>query len=101
MVVLDPHQMLMQKLNQLFLLTCLVSLAMDPLFFYVLAFSKEQTCLYQDWNLAVGFERRRRVALAATAEQQYGHFLEPSWYFRGFPCVPRLAFGRLVVRRST
>ncbi|KAH7428913.1 hypothetical protein KP509_09G023200 [Ceratopteris richardii] len=50
--VQDPRRKVVQRWNQLFLLARSVSLAIDPLFFYVFAVKKEETCIYIDGSLA-------------------------------------------------
>eukprot|EP00250_Pteridium_aquilinum_P014526 c22042_g1_i1 orf=687-2840(+) len=48
----DPRCKVIQRLNQSFLLARSVSLAIDPLFFYVLAVREEHACVYMDGTLA-------------------------------------------------
>ncbi|KAI5064433.1 hypothetical protein GOP47_0021332 [Adiantum capillus-veneris] len=50
--VQDPRRRVIQRLNQFFLLARSVSLAIDPLFFYVLTIRREQPCVYVDGLLA-------------------------------------------------
>ncbi|KAI5077311.1 hypothetical protein GOP47_0007135 [Adiantum capillus-veneris] len=50
--VQDPRRRVVQRWNQLFLLARSVSLAIDPLFLYVVAVRKEDSCVYIDGTLA-------------------------------------------------
>lgn len=51
--VQDPRRKVIRKLNQSFLLARSISLAVDPLFFYVLAIRKENACVYMDGTFAI------------------------------------------------
>ncbi|KAG6729901.1 hypothetical protein I3843_01G053300 [Carya illinoinensis] len=55
MRVHDPQDQFLQRWNKLFVLSCAISLALDPLFFYipVLKLNDEETCLYTDRKLAI------------------------------------------------
>ncbi|KAF5464212.1 hypothetical protein F2P56_014304 [Juglans regia] len=55
MRVHDPQDQFLQRWNKLFVLSCAISLALDPLFFYipVLKLNDEETCLYTDRTLAI------------------------------------------------
>ncbi|MCO5550500.1 hypothetical protein L7F22_003987 [Adiantum nelumboides] len=50
--VQDPRRRVVQRWNQSFLLARSVSLAIDPLFFYVIAVRKDDPCVYIDGKLA-------------------------------------------------
>lgn len=52
-VVQDPRRKFIQKLNQWFLLSRSVALAVDPLFFYILTISAEHSCVYMDRSMAI------------------------------------------------
>lgn len=51
--VQDPRRKVIQKLNRSFLLARTISLAIDPLFFYVLGVTLDNACVYMDATFAI------------------------------------------------
>jgi len=49
--VLDPRGPFLQKWNKIFVISCLVSVSVDSLFFYAPAIDGDNSCLYLDDNL--------------------------------------------------
>ncbi|BBN08446.1 hypothetical protein Mp_4g11640 [Marchantia polymorpha subsp. ruderalis] len=51
--VIDPRTRQVQMWNRVFLITCLVAAAIDPLFLYVLSVHMELACIYANKNFAI------------------------------------------------
>lgn len=50
--IMNPHTKVVQQWNKFFVISCLVAIFVDPLFFFVLAAQEEHKCLVFDWSLA-------------------------------------------------
>ncbi|XP_004510618.1 cyclic nucleotide-gated ion channel 1-like [Cicer arietinum] len=51
--VLDPQGPLLQKWNKIFVITCVMAISMDPLFFYIPVIDEKRKCLKLDGTLKV------------------------------------------------
>ncbi|KAF7826174.1 cyclic nucleotide-gated ion channel 1-like [Senna tora] len=51
--ILDPQGPLLQKWNKIFVITCVIAVAVDPLFFYIPVIDDSRTCLKLDGNLQI------------------------------------------------
>ncbi|GAB4844590.1 Cyclic nucleotide-gated ion channel 1 [Ancistrocladus abbreviatus] len=51
--VLDPQGQFLQKWNKIFLISCVLSVALDPLFFYIPVFDGKRKCLRLDHTLEI------------------------------------------------
>lgn len=51
--VFDPHDKSLLLWNRLFVISCILAVSVDPLFFYLPVFEKEEHCLGMDTKLAV------------------------------------------------
>eukprot|EP00258_Populus_trichocarpa_P022080 XP_024438099.1 probable cyclic nucleotide-gated ion channel 20, chloroplastic isoform X2 [Populus trichocarpa] len=50
--VMNPHTQVVQKWNKFFVISCLVAIFVDPLFFFLLWVQQENNCIVIDWPLA-------------------------------------------------
>lgn len=51
--ILDPQGLFLQQWNKIFVLACIISMSLDPLFFYVPVFDKEGRFLDVDTHLMI------------------------------------------------
>lgn len=51
--ILDPQGPFLQKWNKIFVLSCVMAVSVDPLFFYVPVVNKDNNCLELDHNLEI------------------------------------------------
>lgn len=51
--IFDPGSELVQRWNKIFLITCLVALFLDPLYFYLPLFNNTASCMKVDMNLEI------------------------------------------------
>ncbi|KAK4607092.1 hypothetical protein RGQ29_001067 [Quercus rubra] len=51
--VLDPQSKFLQTWNKIFVLSCVISLALDPLFFYIPVMTGKEKCFHMDHTLAI------------------------------------------------
>lgn len=51
--ILDPQGSFLQKWNKIFVLSCIVAVSLDPLFFYIPVIDNDKSCLSLDKNLEV------------------------------------------------
>ncbi|BBH04228.1 cyclic nucleotide-binding transporter 1 [Prunus dulcis] len=49
--VMNPHAKVVQQWNKLFVISCLVAIFVDPLFFFVLSVQKDNKCIVLDWPM--------------------------------------------------
>ncbi|XP_048443675.1 probable cyclic nucleotide-gated ion channel 20, chloroplastic [Pyrus x bretschneideri] len=49
--VMNPHAKFVQRWNKFFVISCLISIFVDPLFFFLLSVEKENSCIVIDWPL--------------------------------------------------
>ncbi|GAB4842685.1 Probable cyclic nucleotide-gated ion channel 20, chloroplastic [Ancistrocladus abbreviatus] len=50
--VMNPHTKVVQQWNKFFVISCLVAIFVDPLFFFVLSILREYNCIVIDWPIA-------------------------------------------------
>ncbi|KAK8966741.1 hypothetical protein KSP40_PGU006573 [Platanthera guangdongensis] len=50
--IMNPHTKVVQQWNKFFVISCLVAIFVDPLFFFVLAARADHKCLVFDWSVA-------------------------------------------------
>ncbi|GFP81086.1 putative cyclic nucleotide-gated ion channel 13 [Phtheirospermum japonicum] len=50
-IILDPQGSFLQKWNKVFVLTCMIAISLDPLFFYIPIINDEKKCLDLDGRL--------------------------------------------------
>ncbi|WOK96133.1 hypothetical protein Cni_G04840 [Canna indica] len=50
--IMNPHTKFVQKWNKFFLISCLIAIFIDPLFFFLLSVQKENKCIIFNWSLA-------------------------------------------------
>ena len=50
--VLDPQGPFLQRWNKIFVISCLIAVSVDPLFFYIPVIDGDKSCLYLDKKLA-------------------------------------------------
>ena len=51
--VLDPQGAFLQKWNKIFILSCVIAVSIDPLFFYIPVINNDKKCLHLDHKLEV------------------------------------------------
>ncbi|CAH1419616.1 unnamed protein product [Lactuca virosa] len=51
--VMKPDEKLVQLLNQFVLVSCILAIFIDPLFFYLLSMKKDFKCVVIDWTMAI------------------------------------------------
>ncbi|GAB2293074.1 Probable cyclic nucleotide-gated ion channel 20, chloroplastic [Dionaea muscipula] len=49
--VVNPHSKVFQQWNQFFVISCLVSIFVDPLFFFLLYVRQDDKCIVLDWTM--------------------------------------------------
>ncbi|ONI09486.1 hypothetical protein PRUPE_5G240800 [Prunus persica] len=49
--VMNPHAKVVQQWNKFFVISCLVAIFVDPLFFFVLSVRKDNKCIVLDWPM--------------------------------------------------
>ncbi|PIA63936.1 hypothetical protein AQUCO_00201332v1 [Aquilegia coerulea] len=51
--IMNPHAKVVQQWNKFFVISCLVSIFIDPLFFFLLSVEKKNKCIALDWPMAL------------------------------------------------
>ncbi|PIN13892.1 K+-channel ERG [Handroanthus impetiginosus] len=51
--ILDPQEPFLQKWNKIFVLSCIIAVSIDPLFFYIPVLDLDHLCLALDTNLEI------------------------------------------------
>ncbi|XP_058108463.1 probable cyclic nucleotide-gated ion channel 20, chloroplastic isoform X1 [Magnolia sinica] len=51
--IINPHTKVVQQWNQFFVISCLVAIFVDPLFFFLLSVQKDNKCIQFNWSLAI------------------------------------------------
>ncbi|XP_047045327.1 probable cyclic nucleotide-gated ion channel 5 [Lolium rigidum] len=105
--IYDPQDPFLNRMNRLFLFSCIVSVAVDPLFFYLPSVSETQsnTCIGFDRVLAAGATALRSALdfffLARILLQFHTAFIAPSSrvFGRGELVVDSAAIARRYMRR--
>ncbi|GMH03921.1 hypothetical protein Nepgr_005760 [Nepenthes gracilis] len=49
--IMNPHTKIVQQWNKFFVISCLGSIFVDPLFFFVISVIQEDMCIVIDWNM--------------------------------------------------
>ncbi|KAI4982203.1 hypothetical protein ZWY2020_022695 [Hordeum vulgare] len=60
--IMNPHAKVVQQWNQFFVISCLVAIFIDPLFFFLLSVEKDNKCIVFNWKLATGLAVVRSVS---------------------------------------
>lgn len=50
--VMNPHTKRVQQWNKFFLISCLLAVFVDPLFFFILSVNPDSQCIYFNWTFA-------------------------------------------------
>ncbi|KAI3458025.1 hypothetical protein Pfo_014688 [Paulownia fortunei] len=89
--ILDPQGSFLQKWNKIFVLSCVIAVSLDPLFFYIPIISHDKKCLDLD----------RKLELAASILRSFTdifYLIHIIFQFRtGFIAPPSRVFGRGVL----
>ncbi|CAD5179024.1 unnamed protein product [Musa acuminata subsp. malaccensis] len=89
--VLDPQGPFLQKWNKIFVLSCVVAISVDPLFFYIPFVNDKDTCVDLDENLVI-------TASVLRSFTDIFYVLHIIFQFRtGFIAPPSRVFGRGVL----
>ncbi|BAF10182.1 probable cyclic nucleotide-gated ion channel 20, chloroplastic [Oryza sativa Japonica Group] len=59
--VMNPHAKVVQQWNQFFVISCLVAIFIDPLFFFLLSVQKDNKCIVLNWHFATALAVVRSV----------------------------------------
>ncbi|XP_074587660.1 putative cyclic nucleotide-gated ion channel 20, chloroplastic [Curcuma longa] len=59
--IMNHHNKYVQQWNQFFVISCLVAIFIDPLFFFLLSVKEEEKCILFNWSLATGIAVIRSV----------------------------------------
>ncbi|KAK3120510.1 hypothetical protein QOZ80_9AG0689050 [Eleusine coracana subsp. coracana] len=59
--ILNPHAKVVQQWNQFFVISCLISIFIDPLFFFLLSVEQDNKCIVLNWNLSTALAVVRSV----------------------------------------
>ncbi|KAI3921157.1 hypothetical protein MKX01_036136, partial [Papaver californicum] len=51
--IMDPHAKVVQQWNKFFVISCLVAIFVDPLFFLLLSVREEFKCIVLNWRMAI------------------------------------------------
>ncbi|KAG2649934.1 hypothetical protein PVAP13_1NG144100 [Panicum virgatum] len=93
--VLDPQGQFLQTWNKLFVISCLISVSVDSLFFYALAVDGDGNCLYLDHKL-------EKIASLLRSLTDIFYVLRIIFQFRtGFTASSSRVFGRGVLVEDT
>lgn len=60
--IMNPHAKVVQQWNQFFVISCLVAIFIDPLFFFLLSVQKDNKCIVLNWKFATGLAVVRSVS---------------------------------------
>ncbi|KAK9094189.1 hypothetical protein Scep_025658 [Stephania cephalantha] len=89
--VLDPQGPFLQKWNKIFMLSCVIAVYIDPLFFYTPNVNRDKNCFYLDKDLEI-------VACVLRSFIDVFYILHIIFKFRtGFIAPPSRVFGRGVL----
>ncbi|KAF5187296.1 Cyclic nucleotide-gated ion channel [Thalictrum thalictroides] len=50
--IMNPHNIVVQRWNKFFVISCMVAIFVDPLFFFLLSVEKDNKCIVFDWVMA-------------------------------------------------
>ncbi|XP_020273946.1 probable cyclic nucleotide-gated ion channel 20, chloroplastic [Asparagus officinalis] len=59
--IMNPHTKVVQQWNKFFVISCLVAIFIDPLFFYLFSVQKYNKCIVLNWSLATSIAVVRSV----------------------------------------
>ncbi|CAA6659350.1 unnamed protein product [Spirodela intermedia] len=59
--IMNPHNEHVQRWNKFFVISCLVAVFIDPLFFFILSVNEDYKCIFYDWSFAIGIAVVRTV----------------------------------------
>ncbi|KAL8142749.1 hypothetical protein V2J09_015781 [Rumex salicifolius] len=51
--IMNPHAKPIHQWNQFFVISCLVSIFIDPVFFFVLSVHKDEMCIVMNWTMSI------------------------------------------------
>ncbi|XP_074566439.1 cyclic nucleotide-gated ion channel 1-like [Curcuma longa] len=89
--VLDPQGPFLQKWNKIFVLSCVMAISVDPLFFYIPVVNDKETCIDLDNNLVI-------TASVLRSFTDIFYVLHIIFQFRtGFIAPPSRVFGKGVL----
>ena len=93
--VLDPQGQFLQTWNKIFMISCLISVSVDSLFFYAPAIDGDDNCLYLDHKL-------EKIASIMRSITDIFYLLRIIFQFRtGFIASSSRVFGRGVLVEDT
>ena len=93
--VLDPQGQFLQTWNKIFMISCLISVSVDSLFFYAPAIDGDDNCLYLDHKL-------EKIASLLRSLTDIFYVLRIIFQFRtGFTASSSRVFGRGVLVEDT
>uniref|UniRef100_A0A0E0HMJ9 Cyclic nucleotide-binding domain-containing protein n=1 Tax=Oryza nivara TaxID=4536 RepID=A0A0E0HMJ9_ORYNI len=59
--IMKPHDKAVHRWNQFFVISCLLAIFNDPLFFFLLSVDKDYKCIVFNWNFAIALAVGRSV----------------------------------------
>ncbi|CAN6245922.1 unnamed protein product [Urochloa humidicola] len=59
--IMNPHAKAVQQWNQFFVISCLIAIFIDPLFFFLLSVEQDNKCIVLNWNFATALAVVRSV----------------------------------------
>ncbi|KAG2661908.1 probable cyclic nucleotide-gated ion channel 20, chloroplastic [Panicum virgatum] len=59
--IMNPHAKVVQQWNQFFVISCLIAIFIDPLFFFLLSVEQANKCIVLNWNFATALAVVRSV----------------------------------------
>lgn len=59
--IMNPHAKVVQQWNKFFVISCLVAIFIDPLFFYLFSVMEDDKCIVLNWSLATAIAVVRSV----------------------------------------
>ncbi|CAM0945957.1 unnamed protein product [Alopecurus aequalis] len=93
--VLDPQGPFLQRWNKIFVISCLIAVSVDPLFFYIPVIDGDKSCLYLDKKLA-------KIASILRFFTDIFYLLHMIFQFKtGFVAPSSRVFGRGVLVEDT
>lgn len=93
--MLDPQGSFLQKWNKVFLLSCVVAVSLDPLFFYIPIINGDKRCLELDWKLEL-------IVSVLRSFTDIFYLIHIMFQFRtGFICPSSRVFGRGVLVKNS
>ncbi|PSS32337.1 Cyclic nucleotide-gated ion channel like [Actinidia chinensis var. chinensis] len=92
--ILDPQGPFLQKWNKIFVLSCVLAISLDPLFFYIPVINDDKKCLESDKNLAT-------TAIVLRSFTDIFYIIHIIFQFRtGFITPSSRVFGRGVLEKD-